>query len=171
MARTSMEQEQVEEAIAAMFINSGLENKEELTYDDFKALMAEHMEQLSNASLKVQGIFKHNSIHLVNVCHDYIMWGKSQTHIMGIWSLYKYLEQQTTGKPTYFKSQLGVRKKDESAHINFFRAYRYFSHINNVSNWFLTHVQLNLMVSHRFHFATECWLRKQTRQCAVNIWQ
>lgn len=55
MARTSMEQEQVEEAIAAMFINSGLENKQELTFDDFKALMAEHMEQLSNASLKIQG--------------------------------------------------------------------------------------------------------------------
>ncbi|XP_071836101.1 dual oxidase 2-like isoform X2 [Apostichopus japonicus] len=55
MARTSMEQEQVEEAIAAMFINSGLENKEELTFDDFKTLMAEHMEQLSNASLKIKG--------------------------------------------------------------------------------------------------------------------
>ncbi|XP_071953912.1 dual oxidase 2-like isoform X2 [Antedon mediterranea] len=50
-----LEPSQLEQVVQTMFSSAGFESKNELSLEDFNQLMGEHKEELSNASLQIQG--------------------------------------------------------------------------------------------------------------------
>lgn len=56
LVNASVTGEQMNQLVDSMFTAAGFQNKEFLTVDDFKVLMRDHKEELSNAKLNVQGI-------------------------------------------------------------------------------------------------------------------
>ena len=56
LVNTSVTSEQMNQLVDSMFTAAGFQNKEFLTVDDFKVLMRDHKEELSNAKMNVQGI-------------------------------------------------------------------------------------------------------------------
>ena len=56
MVNASVTSDQLETLVDSMFAAAGFQNKEFLTVDDFKVLMRDHKEELSNAKLNVQGL-------------------------------------------------------------------------------------------------------------------
>jgi dual oxidase len=56
LVNTSVTPQQMDNLIDSMFTAAGFQSKEYLTVDDFKVLMRDHKEELSNAKINVQGI-------------------------------------------------------------------------------------------------------------------
>ena len=56
LVNASVTKEQLDALVDSMFTAAGFENKQNLTVDDFKVLMRDHKEELSNAKINVQGI-------------------------------------------------------------------------------------------------------------------
>ena len=56
LVNASVTSEQLDQLVDSLFSSAGFQNKEVLTVDDFKVLMRDHKEELSNAKLNVQGI-------------------------------------------------------------------------------------------------------------------
>ncbi len=55
MVNASVTPDQMDQLIDSMFASAGFQNKTELTIDDFKVLLRDHKEELSNAHLNVKG--------------------------------------------------------------------------------------------------------------------
>lgn len=47
----------MDDLIASMFTSAGLEKKEEITFDDFLHLLADHREELGYVHLSFDGLF------------------------------------------------------------------------------------------------------------------
>lgn len=56
MVNASVTSEQMEQLVSSMFTAAGFENKQFLTVEDFRVLMRDHKEELSNAKLNIQGV-------------------------------------------------------------------------------------------------------------------
>ena len=56
LVNASVTSEQLDQLVDSLFTSAGFQNKEVLTVDDFKVLMRDHKEELSNARLNVQGV-------------------------------------------------------------------------------------------------------------------
>ena len=56
LVNASVTGDQMNSLVDSMFTAAGFENKQHLTVDDFKVLMRDHKEELSNAKISVQGI-------------------------------------------------------------------------------------------------------------------
>lgn len=52
-----MENEQIDQVVASMFQQAGLNNKEELTFDDFSKLLKDYKQYLDCAQLDFGGKF------------------------------------------------------------------------------------------------------------------
>ena len=55
LVNASVTPDQMDQLIDSMFASAGFQNKNELTIDDFKVLLRDHKEELSNAHLNVKG--------------------------------------------------------------------------------------------------------------------
>ena len=56
MVNASVATEQLDHLVDSLFRSAGFQDKEKLSVDDFKVLMRDHKEELSNARLNIQGI-------------------------------------------------------------------------------------------------------------------
>lgn len=66
LVNADVESDQLDTLTDSMFAQAGFGNKEELTFDDFRAVMAEYKDSLEDAQLDFTGMQKLSNIFLNN---------------------------------------------------------------------------------------------------------